>query len=68
MLQGKFSKLNDAKILPCGCFFIDALTSTTISNLQTQKSDISIIDFVDCLDATKWNYKKPIKTIWKRQK
>ena len=59
-LQGKFSKLVDAKIL-CSYFFNDVLTLAKIFSLQTQNSNISIIDIVDCVDTTKRNYKKLLK-------
>ena len=60
-LQGKFNKLVNVKILLCSCFFIDVLAPAKIFSLQTQKSDVSIIDIVDCVDTTKWNYKKLLK-------
>ena len=59
-LQGKFNKLVDAKIL-CSYFFNDVLTLAKIFSLQTQNSNISIIDIVDCVDTTKRNYKKLLK-------
>ena len=61
MLQGKFNKLVDAKIILCSCFFVNVLTPAKIFSLQIQKSDISIIDIVDCVDTTKQNYKKLLK-------
>ena len=60
-LQRNFNKLVDAKILLSSCFFIDFLTPTKIFSLKTQKSDISIINNVDCVDTTKQNYKKLLK-------
>ena len=60
-IQGKFSKLMDTKILLRSCFFVDVLTPAKIFSLQTQKSDISIINIVDCVDTTKRNYKKLLK-------
>ena len=60
-LQGNFNKLVDAKILLSSCFFIDVLAPTKIFSLKTQKSDISIIDIVDCVDTTKQNCKKLLK-------
>ena len=60
-LQGKFNKLVDAKVFLHSCFFIDVLTPAKIFSLQTQKSDVSIIDNVDCVDTTKQNYKKLLK-------
>ena len=60
-LQGKFNKLVDAKILLRSCFFIDVLTPAKIFILQTQKSEISIVDIVDCVDTRKRNYKELLK-------
>ena len=53
LLQGKFNKLVDAKILLCSYFFLDVLTPTKIFSLQTQNSNISIIAIVDCAHTTK---------------
>ena len=61
MLQGKFNKLVDAKILLHSCFFIDVLTPAKTFSLQTQKSDIIFINIVDYVDTTKLNYKKLLK-------
>ena len=47
------TELVDAKIVLRSCFFIDVLTPSKIFSLQTRKSDISIIDIVDCVDTTK---------------
>ena len=63
MLQGNFTTLMDTKILLRSYFFIDLLRSTKIFSLQTQKSDISIIGIVNCVDTTKRNYRKLFKTI-----
>ena len=60
-LQGKFNKLVDAKILLRSYFFIDVLTPAKIFILQTQKSEISIIDIIDCVDTRKRNYKELLK-------
>ena len=57
-LQGKFNKLVDSKILLRSCFFIDVLAPAKIFS---QKSDISIIDIVECVDTTKRNYKNLLK-------
>ena len=51
----------DAKILLRSCFFIDVLTPAKIFILQTQKSEIIIIDIVDCVDTRKRNYKELLK-------
>ena len=61
MLQGKFNKLVNAKILLHSCFSIDVLTPAKTLSLQTQKSDIIIINIVDYVDTTKLNYKKLLK-------
>ena len=54
----------DAKIFHCSLFFfIDVLTPTKIFSLKTQKSDISIIDIVECVDTMKQSYKKLLKQV-----
>ena len=51
----------NAKILLHSCFSIDVLTPAKTLSLQTQKSDIIIINIVDYVDTTKLNYKKLLK-------
>ena len=54
----KVQQASGHKILLRSCFFIHILTPAKIFSLQTQNSNISIIDIVYCVDNTKQNYKK----------
>ena len=58
ILQGKFNKLIDSKVLLRSAFFLDILTEAKKFSLVTQKNDINIINVVDCVQSTSNNYRK----------
>ena len=47
LLQGKFNKLIDAKVLLHGAFFIDILTEAKNFSRTTQRSDIKLWSFIE---------------------
>ena len=58
ILQGKFNKLIDSKVLLRSAFFLDILTEAKKFSLVTQKNDINIINVIDCVQSTSNNYRK----------
>ena len=62
-LQGKYNKLIDAKVLLRGSLLIDILAEAKKFSLTSQKNDISIIDIVECVETTKWKYKRLLKKL-----
>ena len=58
VLQGKFNKLVDSKVLLRSALFLDILTEAKKFSLVTQKTDINIVNVVDCVQSTSNNYRK----------
>ena len=58
ILQGKFNKSMNAKLLLWSCFFIDALFAAKQLSSTTQKADIDIISITDNVESTKNSYEK----------
>ena len=58
ILQGKFNKLIDSKVLLRSAFFLDILTEAKKFSLVTQQNDINIINVVDCVQSTSNNYRQ----------
>ena len=67
LLQGKFTKLVDARVLLRGAFFLDALAEAKKFSLLTQKRDISIIDVVESVETTKRSYERLLKRFRKNE-
>ena len=61
ILQGKFYKLIDVKVLLRSCFFVVALSTKKQFSLTTQKADIDIISIVENVDSTKNSYEKLLR-------
>ena len=61
VLEGKFSKLVDAKVLLRSALFIDILAEAKKFSLITQKSNINIVEVVDYVETTKSNYERLLK-------
>ena len=64
-LEGKFRKPVDAKVLLHCALFTDILAEAKKFSLITQKIDISIINILDLVEATKNNYERFLRKISK---
>ena len=53
VLQGKFNKVIDVKVLLWSCFFVDTPSTAKQFSLKTQKVDADIISTVDNMESTK---------------
>ena len=56
ILEEKYAKVANAKVLLSCAVFIDVLAKTKNFSLKTQKVDISITDVVEAVENTKQNY------------
>ena len=52
-LEGKFTKLIDAKVLLRSAMFTDVLAEAKHFSLTTQKQSINIISIIDAVESTK---------------
>ena len=62
-LEGKFTKLVDAKVLLRSAFFTDVLAEAKKFSLNTQRSNINIITIIDHVEETKHNYERLLKKL-----
>ena len=66
-LQGKFTKLVNAKFLLRCALFTDALAEAKHFSLITQDQNIDIIHILDSVENTKHNYKRLLKKLRKNE-
>ena len=66
-LQGKFTKLVNAKFLLRCALFTDALAEAKHFSLITQDQNIDIIRILDSVENTKHNYKRLLKKLRKNE-
>ena len=53
----------DAQVLLRSAFLKVSLTPAKVSNLVTQMQDLHIIEAVEVVEKTKWNYKRILKKV-----
>lgn len=64
-VQGKLSKLVDAKVLLRSAFFTDVLAEAKRFSLVSQKKDINVIKMLNSVETTKFNYQRLLAKVKK---